>query len=248
MRLFQICSLAAGGFCLLFGLIPWLGYGIFHVGVVSLLLLGTLLVLLPLLWEAMGKRRPLLLLRRILSLIAGISIAASTAFSIPMALAAYANPPGEDATVVVLGCLVQGDSPSLMLKNRLDAALSYLQSHPDALCVVTGGKGDNELYSEAYVMKKYLVEAGIHPDRILMEDQSSDTRENLFYTKSLLGEDTPIAIATDGFHQARGQYYAHLAGFSQVSALPSSTPWGLLPSYWTREFFGLLVAWLFYSH
>ncbi len=36
------------------------------------------------------------------------------------------------------------------------------------------------------------------------------------------------------------------AGFTQISALPSPTPWGLLPSYWVREFFGLLVAWLFY--
>lgn len=96
-------------------------------------------------------------------------------------------------------------------------------------------------------MRKYLVEQGIDPSRIHMENRSTDTRENLLYTWDLLGgEDRPIAIATDGFHQMRGRYYGKSAGFTQISALPSPTPWGLLPSYWVREFFGLLVAWLFY--
>ena len=247
MGIIPALSLLAGGFCLLFGLIPLLFYGIFHVGVAALLILGGLLVLLPLLWKRLAKSRPLIMMRRALFLAAGASIAASAAFSIPMAYAAYGNPPGDNATVVVLGCKVEGDSPSLMLRRRLDAALPYLQSYPEAQCVVAGGQGENEDYTEAYVMRKYLVEQGIDPSRIHMENRSTDTRENLLYTWDLLGgEDRPIAIATDGFHQMRGRYYGKSAGFTQISALPSPTPWGLLPSYWVREFFGLLVAWLFY--
>lgn len=115
MGIIPALSLLAGGFCLLFGLIPLLFYGIFHVGVAALLILGGLLVLLPLLWKRLAKSRPLLLMRRALFLAAGASIAASAAFSIPMAYAAYGHPPGDNATVVVLGCKVEGDSPSLML-------------------------------------------------------------------------------------------------------------------------------------
>ena len=71
MGIIPALSLLAGGFCLLFGLIPLLFYGIFHVGVAALLILGGLLVLLPLLWKRLAKSRPLLLMRRGLFWVAG---------------------------------------------------------------------------------------------------------------------------------------------------------------------------------
>ena len=85
MGLWAILSLGVGAFCLLFGLIPWLIYGIFHVGVAALLILGALLVLLPLLWEKMGRSQPLCLARRFLAGIAVFSLAVGAAFSLPMA-------------------------------------------------------------------------------------------------------------------------------------------------------------------
>ena len=65
-----------------------------------------------------------------------------------------------DSTVVVLGCQVKGEAPSLTLTERLDAAYDYLCSHPDAACILSGGQGDDEKISEAECMYRYLTKKG----------------------------------------------------------------------------------------
>ena len=65
-------------------------------------------------------------------------------------------PQNKNSTVIVLGCRVKGDRPTLMLKRRLDSAYEYLSVNPDALVIVSGGKGDDEIMSEAKCMKDYL--------------------------------------------------------------------------------------------
>ena len=68
---------------------------------------------------------------------------------------AWCRPPQQtgEATVVVLGCKVNGEEPSLMLRRRLECAMEYLAENPQADCVVSGGMGDNESYTEAHVMQ-----------------------------------------------------------------------------------------------
>ena len=80
---------------------------------------------------------------------------------------AAVTPPEEGATVVVLGSKIYGDRPSRMLRDRLNAAADYLEQHPTSNFVVSGGLGEGEACTEAYVMRKYLVEQrGIDPSRI----------------------------------------------------------------------------------
>ena len=79
--------------------------------------------------------------------------------------------------IIVLGAQMKPGGPSVVLKFRLDAAYDYLTANEDTLCVVSGGQGSNEPCSEAEGMYAYLVERGIAPERILMEDQSTDTSE-----------------------------------------------------------------------
>lgn len=89
--------------------------------------------------------------------------------------------------VIVLGCGVFADGHlTLTLMNRLDAAKEYLDAHPDTLCIVSGGQGPNEPYSEAFAMKKYLLEKDVPAERIIMEDQSTSTKENLLYSMKLM--------------------------------------------------------------
>ncbi len=79
--------------------------------------------------------------------------------------------------VIVLGAQVHKDRPSVVLKYRLDRAAEYLRDNPETICIVSGGQGSNEPYTEAYGMQQYLLQQGIDADRILIEDQSKTTQK-----------------------------------------------------------------------
>ena len=69
--------------------------------------------------------------------------------------------------LIVAGAQVYTDSPSPVLKFRLDKAVEYLEAHPSVKCIVTGGQGTNEPRPEADVMAEYLVRNGISAERII---------------------------------------------------------------------------------
>lgn len=156
----------------------------------------------------------------------------------------FRQPPAEwsGETVVVLGCKVNGDHPSLMLKRRLDAAAAYLQENPDAVCIVSGGQGDNETRSEASVMADYLEEQGIAPARIHQEDQSRDTKENLLFSKSIIEQEAlseNVVIISDGFHQFRAWLIAQKLELHSF-AVSGHTSFWLIPAYALREVLSLI--------
>ena len=110
--------------------------------------------------------------------------------------------------MVIFGCQVKPWGPSILLQDRLDAALDYLEEHPDMTVVVSGGKGDDEHKSEAQAMHDYLIEIGVDAEQIILEDQSANTHQNLIYTTQLLDEmgyDTTqeFVVVSNGFHLSR---------------------------------------------
>lgn len=160
----------------------------------------------------------------------------------------FRQPPDHlDGTVVVLGCKVDGDQPSLMLRRRLEKAREYLEENPKVNCVVSGGQGENEKYTEAYVMKKYLVDHGIAPERIWEEGSSKNTAENLRFSTKVIREEglnQQLVICTDGFHQLRAYIYAQKNGLSSY-AISGRTPFWVVPSYAVREMFAIVKAVIF---
>lgn len=81
--------------------------------------------------------------------------------------------------MVIFGCQVKPEGPSILLRDRLDTALAYWEEHPGILIVVSGGKGDDEHQSEAQCMYDYLTAHGVDGERILMEDRSRNTHQNI---------------------------------------------------------------------
>ena len=152
-----------------------------------------------------------------------------------------ARQPEPGATVVVLGCQVRGDVPSLTLKLRMDAAYDYLSAHPEAKAVLSGGQGDGENISEAQCMYDYLTEKGISGDRLYLEDKSTTTNENIKFSKRIMEENglsTDLAIVTDWYHEYRASIIARRAG-CKSGAVSAPTADFLTAHLVTREIFAL---------
>ncbi|NLW79054.1 MAG: YdcF family protein [Ruminococcaceae bacterium] len=157
---------------------------------------------------------------------------------------------GNEKAYIVLGAGIRGEKVGDVLRRRLDAALEAWQKNPDALIVVTGGQGPQETITEALAQQRWLLERGVPEDKIVLEDKSESTEENLSFSRRLLAErgiaaDEPVGVVTNAFHCYRAGQYAQKLGFTNVRTVPASMNLAtLLPSY-AREVFAILFMWVF---
>ncbi len=190
------------------------------------------------LWQNTGGKAIIIIISAIIFSV----IIYTSAISAFMLKAQYRSPENAKA-VIVLGCKVNGEKPSRMLARRLDSAYEFLSEHNDVIVVVSGGKGDDEKISEAEAMKKYLLDKGISPDRIITEDMSVNTHENLKFSANILETKNinDVAIVTDGFHQYRAGYIAEKFGLesSAINAKTDMLTKWLIPTYWIREWLAI---------
>lgn len=157
--------------------------------------------------------------------------------------------PNPDAnTIIVLGAGLHGDQPSLTLRSRLEVALDYLSAHPDTVAVLTGGQGPHETTTEASAMARWLINRGVSPERLYLEEQASDTRENLRFSKEIIEAEKlpgPVAVLSNSFHLYRAEILAGQAGLGEVQTLPAPVPrvplgW-LSVSVYLREYCSILL-------
>ncbi len=153
----------------------------------------------------------------------------------------------EDA-VILLGGGTHDSKPKEELKRRLDAAVRYHQKNPDALIVVSGGTDKDEVLSEAEIMKNYLVEKGLPEARILLEEQSTSTNENLRFSKELLqqhlGDDFSVCFISSAYHLYRAKQLSELAGYADATHLHSINPWYTVFPASFREILAVGQLWL----
>lgn len=143
--------------------------------------------------------------------------------------------------MIVLGAGIRGNTPTRPLLLRMQCAAEYLEDNPDTIVIASGGQGPDENMSEAQCIYQYLVEKGIEPERILLEDQSRNTEENIRNSFRLIPKDaSKVGILSNGFHIYRATRIAQLQGHDNVCGIPSRT---LLPvgiHYTVREFFAIV--------
>jgi len=149
--------------------------------------------------------------------------------------------------MIVLGAGINGSTPSLSLRNRLDAAYEYLTAHPETICIVSGGQGPGEDLSEALCMYKDLTAKGIAPERIWMEDKSTSTRENIAFSLALIEEKagqcpTKAGILSSEYHLYRAGLVAKSQGLEMIG-IPARTSWAALRiNYFLRE---IVAVWYY---
>ncbi|WIV12398.1 YdcF family protein [Proteiniborus sp. MB09-C3] len=151
--------------------------------------------------------------------------------------------------VIVLGARLYGSTPSPSLLERLKAAKKYLDENKDVKVIVSGGQGANEDIPEAYAMEKYLVDNGIEKNRVIVEDKSTNTFENLKLSLEKIREmedkdNIKILIATNKFHIFRSKMLAKRLGAIPYGLPAEIPPTTILQSY-IREYFAVIKSFLF---
>ena len=143
--------------------------------------------------------------------------------------------------VIVLGAGLRGTEPLNPLRVRIDKAYEYMSEHENTVLIASGGQGRGEMISEAQCIRDKLVERGIDSSRILLEDRSTSTEENLEYSLKVIGDpNARIGIITNGFHEYRARLYAKHAGFTDITSVPAITLFPVGIHYTVREFFGVV--------
>lgn len=143
--------------------------------------------------------------------------------------------------IIVLGAQVRQNGPSAALKFRLDEAYDYLIENENTICIVSGGQGSNEPFSEAQGMYDYLTGRGIAPQRIIMEDKATDTSENIAFSMEFLDkENDSVGIVTNNFHVFRGVRLAKHQGIKKVCGISANSDIFFLLNNMIREFAGVM--------
>ena len=145
--------------------------------------------------------------------------------------------------VLILGAKLFGDRPSLSLQNRLDVALEYLYSHPEVEVIVSGGQGEDEDIPEAQSMRNYLMVHGIDESRILMEDRSTNTYENLKFSMDLYDVKHAVVVSNT-YHLYRTKIIARRLGM-KMEALAAETPSRSKKKMYVREYAAIMRTILF---
>lgn len=159
--------------------------------------------------------------------------------------------PAPDKThVIILGCAVAKDgTPLPLLRGRIDRAIRFAKEQEAAggaavKFVPSGGQGADEVISEAECMKRYLLSQGIAEERIIPEDKSASTEENMRFSRQKIEADSPdprIVFSTSNYHVLRSGMISRSEGLD-AEGIGCRTKWYFWPNAFVREFIGLLAG------
>ena len=165
-----------------------------------------------------------------------------------MIAAKYVPEPDKDF-LIILGCgLNKNGKPTPLLQGRIDRALEFDQyqrktTGKQLTFITSGGQGPDEIVSESSAMKQYLMEHGIPESRIIEEDKSVNTHQNMLFSKEKIMAVNPegkIAFATTNYHVFRSGLHARRVKMKALG-MGAETKWYFWPNAAVREFVGLLT-------
>ena len=163
--------------------------------------------------------------------------------------ASFGSPKESVDYIVVLGAKVRVTGPSASLWDRIYGARDYLVAHPNAIAVVSGGQGEDEPITEAQAMYDALVELGIDPDRIWMEEQATSTWENLNLSLNLIEEKTrhrpaKVGVVSSEYHLFRASLFTKAAGAEFVGIPAHTSRISQMINHFMREVAGVWYYWI----
>ena len=151
--------------------------------------------------------------------------------------------------MIILGARLYGEVPSPALYERLKVAGEYLHNTTDLKVIVSGGQGPDEYISEAEAMKRYLINNGINKNRVIIEDKSTSTFENISNSLNIIKEiddlENPrVLLVTNKFHIFRSKLLANRLG-AKAYGLPAEVPATIVVPQYIREYFAVIKSFIF---
>ncbi|WP_101773092.1 YdcF family protein [Peptostreptococcus faecalis] len=147
--------------------------------------------------------------------------------------------------IIVLGAKLHGSRPSKSLLYRMETALEYMKRHPKTILIATGGQGSDETIPESKAISDYFIKNGIDKSRILTENKSTNTFENLKFARKLISQNGNIKvnIVSNRYHLFRAKLLASRNGFEPYS-IPAKTPKSVILQSYLRESLALIKSYL----
>ena len=144
--------------------------------------------------------------------------------------------------MIVLGTSVEGSEPSPLLKDRIEAAARVMEENPQVIAIAVGYQSEGAQISEAQCIFNGLVERGISPDRIRVDDQATSTRENFQYAVALLEDELGrvpknIGVLSSEFHLLRAKMIARDYGIDAITIAAHTSDSKAFMTYFVREIF-----------
>lgn len=142
--------------------------------------------------------------------------------------------------IIILGSGIFGTNVPPLLAGRIERGMRLAQKNPDAVLIMSGGQGEGENIAEGEAMKRYAIAHGFDTTRILVEDQSRNTWENLAFSRKQMKTEKPrVAIVTTSFHVFRALMIARRQGMACLG-YGAKTTWYFTLNAMIREFIGYL--------
>lgn len=148
--------------------------------------------------------------------------------------------PGKLDYVVVLGAGLIGDKVTPLLASRIEKGIAIYQKHPGSKLIMSGGQGPDELIAEGQAMANYAIEKGIPAEDILIENQSTNTEENLKFSQSMMKPASRFALVTNYYHVFRALLLARKLKIRCIG-YGARTKFYFSLNAFIREFVGYLV-------
>lgn len=185
-----------------------------------------------------------LLLRRIFTVCLCIGLAVIAVTEGLIIHASFGSPEQDVDYVLVLGAKVRPTGPSASLWDRIYAAADYLEAHPDTIAIVSGGQGDDEPWTEAGIMSAELIDLGIDPERIWVEDRATSTWENLHFALDLIEEETgqrpeKLGVLSSEYHLFRASLFTKSCGVEFVGIPAHTSRISQMLNHFLREVAGV---------
>ena len=142
--------------------------------------------------------------------------------------------------IIVLGAGIKGKQVTPLLAGRIDKGIELLKYNPNAKLILSGGMGPGEDIPEGVAMAAYAKDKGVSDERIIVEDKSKNTYENLLFSSKLIDkENHKLALVTTSYHVFRALVFAKKLNIPCIG-YGSKTKWYFTLNALIREYIGYL--------